>query len=294
MRTAPSALRRSRLIVETSFSIRSRFLPIGSVSRRNSASRFCSAASAACVSSLRDSSLTRSRSATAFEVASWIAGPWSSGALLLGPAGDDVDERRGEREHGYCENDGHPTDGDDRGRRSGAAAKAAIYGSSRSFSEELRYGPTVKRTGLAPGMSAALTSVDAGRQRGEQGVVAVGDERVRLDVLGPADFELGVEVGQVGGDEDDVDRGLGLHLGLARRAGSGGSAGVGSGPKAIRGGCTVIAFGVTVTLTRVGGCGRGSLAMFLGAAAGAGQRQRDDGAARGEDSASPTSHRGGI
>ncbi len=47
---------------------------------------------------------------------------------------------------------------------------------------------------------------------------------------------------------------------------------VGSGPIAIRGGCTVIDRGVIVTLTRVGGCGRGSLALFLGAAAGSEER----------------------
>jgi hypothetical protein len=33
----------------------------------------------------------------------------------------------------------------------------SLYGSSTSFRDEVRKGPTVKRTGLALGMSAALT-----------------------------------------------------------------------------------------------------------------------------------------
>ena len=73
----------------TSASILSWFLPIGSASAWISAWRLSSVASAACASTLRDSSLTRSRSATAFEVASWIAGPWSTGAAAAcGPRGD--------------------------------------------------------------------------------------------------------------------------------------------------------------------------------------------------------------
>ncbi len=50
---------------------------------------------------------------------------------------------------------------------------------------------------------------------------------------------------------------------------------LGSGPIAIRSGCTVIWSSLIATLTRVGGCGPGFVGVFLGAAAG-GQRCRHE------------------
>ena len=48
-----------------------------------------------------------SRSATACEAASWIAGPWiaARGLRLGAPRGEGVDERDGERDDGYGEDD---------------------------------------------------------------------------------------------------------------------------------------------------------------------------------------------
>src|SRR5258707_14379655 len=54
--------------------------------------------------------------------------------------------------------------------------------------------------------------VDAGWQGGQQGDVSVGDEQFGLRVLlRPMDLEPGVEVSEVGGDEDDVDGSLGAN-----------------------------------------------------------------------------------
>src|SRR6185295_19105591 len=102
VRTASSALPRSRLRVVTSFSIRSRFLPIGSVRRRNSASRF----------GLLGVDLAR------LLVDAQQVGYGLRGRLLdrravidrrrlLGPPRDDVHECRDEGEDGYAEDDGH-------------------------------------------------------------------------------------------------------------------------------------------------------------------------------------------